>query len=314
MAKKGRKRMAHFAHIQGADCNHGYEEAVHLLAKEVFRETKILCPPQFVLKRVYNRDNGEIKEKIYIENSKRKRADDYEIQDEEIITLMRKLVLFTIPAGRNDAKSPIIFDEVKIEQRRGDIIPDAIGIKQGDELFVEFWNTHEVNDEKFDKIRESGFACVEIDLSKFELKNDRNIDFKAMKDYLASSTNTRWIYYPRAIGKIKDELYRRRTASPRIKPPKPQMPSSSSRGSSFRIPRLIGKEYEKFMDYTDNLDHILDKVNDTLDDNVCEYVRWLRTLNGNPWPCQELLESNRTECRNCIYGEIKFGKVFCQRY
>lgn len=335
MAKKGQKRIAHFAHIKGADCDHGYEEAVHLLAKEVFRETKMLCPPQFVIRYEcdYNRATGQMAEKIHIDNSKRKRTDDYEIQDEEIMTLMRDLNLTNKTAGRKSHSFSITFDEVLIEQSRGNIIPDAIGKKQGNELFVEFWNTHAVNDEKFDKIRESRIACVEVDLSDFKLKNSREADFKAMKSYLTSTSHIRWIYYPQAIENIKKELREDLTKiqEKEAKQQKdhaashngnghttnraePREVAPSSGENRVQVPSLSQREYELDMEFTGNIDYILDKVNDSSDNDVCPYVQWLRTLNGNPWSWQVLYESDRSECKSCIYSKKKSGKVFCQRY
>ena len=42
------------------ECQHGYEASVHLLAKEVFKETKTLCLPGFTLRRECKNGNERI--------------------------------------------------------------------------------------------------------------------------------------------------------------------------------------------------------------------------------------------------------------
>ena len=45
IAKKGEKRAKHFAHYKQADCNHGTETALHLMAKEIVANTRQVFVP-----------------------------------------------------------------------------------------------------------------------------------------------------------------------------------------------------------------------------------------------------------------------------
>lgn len=47
IAKKGEKRVKHFAHYKLADCNHGTESALHLMAKSIIVETCKIFVPYF---------------------------------------------------------------------------------------------------------------------------------------------------------------------------------------------------------------------------------------------------------------------------
>ena len=47
IAKKGAKRVKHFAHYRLADCNHGSETALHLMAKNIIAETCKIFVPYF---------------------------------------------------------------------------------------------------------------------------------------------------------------------------------------------------------------------------------------------------------------------------
>lgn len=60
IARKGQKKPYHFAHYKLADCNHGTESALHLMAKNIIAQTKKLFVP-YVPKDVYDSSNmGEI--------------------------------------------------------------------------------------------------------------------------------------------------------------------------------------------------------------------------------------------------------------
>ncbi|MFP1132935.1 hypothetical protein [Asticcacaulis sp. W401b] len=59
------------------------------------------------------------------------------------------------------------FDEVRLEQRTGRIVPDVILIKDGHELIVELVVTHWCDQTKIDILALQGLACVEVDLSRY---------------------------------------------------------------------------------------------------------------------------------------------------
>ena len=59
----------------------------------------------------------------------------------------------------------VVADSVDVEVARGKVRPDVVIVVGGRELLVEIKVTHAVSDEKRDRIRAMGLACVEIDLS-----------------------------------------------------------------------------------------------------------------------------------------------------
>lgn len=49
IARKGEKRMHHFAHRSNEDCEYGYESSLHLAAKAILsRSEKMVIPPVYV--------------------------------------------------------------------------------------------------------------------------------------------------------------------------------------------------------------------------------------------------------------------------
>lgn len=75
VAKKGEKNTYHFAHYRSAECNHGGETALHLLAKKVLLETKTLYVPGVpisvydmnVIGSIVTFDNAEVEKAINAE-------------------------------------------------------------------------------------------------------------------------------------------------------------------------------------------------------------------------------------------------------
>ena len=60
IAKKGQKKTYHFAHYRLADCNHGTETALHIMAKNLVAQTKKLWGP-FIPQNVYDdSENGKV--------------------------------------------------------------------------------------------------------------------------------------------------------------------------------------------------------------------------------------------------------------
>ena len=310
IARKGEVRMHHFAHTKGMECQYGYEASVHLLAKEVFQQTKTMLLPQFALR--YELKDGA--EKVLIHNSRKKEKRACELHDDELTELMRVYAPKGTPYYADEHQKPAItFDDVLVEQFRKDVKPDATAIKAGHELFVEFMFSHAVDDVKYKKLVEYRYTCVEVDLSNIELHNNREEDFAMMKDYLSDISNIRWIYYPDAIEKIRKEL--------RVK--KANHKESLRRNRGSRIPRSTNYRperpkpiyspaapYNKF-EYQTNCDYILNRVEKGNDD-VCDYVKRLRNMDGQQW--EYIYSGWRQECRNCPDHRIVGGKIFCDRY
>ena len=59
VARKGTKKIHHFAHYAGEDCEYGYESSLHLAAKEILSKSKkMIVPPTFVhFSRSYKKMN-----------------------------------------------------------------------------------------------------------------------------------------------------------------------------------------------------------------------------------------------------------------
>lgn len=88
----------------------------------------------------------------------------------------------------------ITFDEVLLEKRFGNIVPDILVKKNGVPLFIEIAVTHFVNKEKKAKIKEMGISTIEINLSKI----NRLISFSELENILINEVeNKKWLYNTR---------------------------------------------------------------------------------------------------------------------
>ena len=152
IARKGQKRMHHFAHRSNEDCEYGYESSLHLAAKDILsRSEKMVIPPVYV---------------EFPQSGKPK----------ELISKERKI--------------PI--DDVELEKRFDDIIPDIV-VDSGDEhFFIEIYVTHPIDDEKLKKLKEKKISTIEIDLSKIK----RDISVEEFSDILLNSSPQKsWKYH-----------------------------------------------------------------------------------------------------------------------
>ena len=60
----------------------------------------------------------------------------------------------------------ISIDDVKLEKRFDDIIPDIV-VYSGDKyFFIEIYVTHPIDDEKLKKLKEKNISTIEIDLGR----------------------------------------------------------------------------------------------------------------------------------------------------
>lgn len=168
LAKKGNVNVHHFAHAKGSeDCKHGYESAVHLLAKSVLEKEKTLSLPPYTV----SSDN---------------------IPDEEIASLMEGIYGYEYV----HPSQTFTFDEIQNEVHLEDITPDSIAVKNGTKLLVEFRYTHAVDEAKFEKIKAKGLSCVEIDLRHFKLSESKEEDEANMQLFLSkeSASHSKWIF------------------------------------------------------------------------------------------------------------------------
>ena len=125
-SKKGDRVAHHFAHYSGHTCEYGFESSLHLAAKDIISKAK-----KFVIPAVYLNFPKSEKEKQLLFPSRE-----------------------------------IFVDDVKLEQRYGNIVPDIVLISKGKELFIEIFVTHRIDEVKLEKLKQANISTIEIDLSK----------------------------------------------------------------------------------------------------------------------------------------------------
>ncbi|WP_337070285.1 competence protein CoiA family protein [Pontibacter sp. 13R65] len=151
----GNKKVPHFAHYSGKECDGAFETTLHLLAKAILLKTKQIYLPNY--HHDYRHDNSAS--------------------------------LFK--TGRC-----VTFDEVVLEKTVGYgadlIIADAIGIKDGKKVLIEFANTHFVDLNKLEKLRRLGLPCIEVSLA------GQDLDEAELIAFLGSDTRLKyWLHNPR---------------------------------------------------------------------------------------------------------------------
>lgn len=90
--------------------------------------------------------------------------------------------------------SLIRFDDVRLERRLSDIVPDILLVAKGRLLIVEVAVTHAVDEEKLQKIRRLGISALEITLERFA----RNPTLDELREEVIFSTRSKqWLYNAR---------------------------------------------------------------------------------------------------------------------
>ncbi|MGN0830610.1 MAG: competence protein CoiA family protein [Candidatus Ornithospirochaeta sp.] len=90
-------------------------------------------------------------------------------------------------------------EEVELEKKISDFIPDIILKKGNIILLVEIYVTHAVDENKKNKIIEANLPVIEIDLSEFV---HEDITKEELRLHLREITRINWIHLPFAIPKI----------------------------------------------------------------------------------------------------------------
>lgn len=97
--------------------------------------------------------------------------------------------------------------------RQGHLQPDLIGTQTNpktgmpSDLWIEIRVTHEIGPEKYEKIKEMGIACIEIDLSLYK---DQEVTRDQLCEYLLNSTEGRtWINNPTLERKRQEQQAQR---------------------------------------------------------------------------------------------------------
>lgn len=161
VAKQGDVRIWHFAHASGADCAHGAETALHLAAKQVILENRILQLPALCVKASAQ---GIHTGRLYF--------------------------------GEAELAAELIsFDRVILERPTGSIVPDAIGVTHEDRLLIEVAVTHFVDERKLDRIKQLDVPAVEIRLDQDRLEH---WTWESLKDEVLHRTDNRtWLHQPK---------------------------------------------------------------------------------------------------------------------
>lgn len=185
-AKLGQgKKQRHFSHNNKAcDTVIAHQSALHLLAKEIIEEEGKICLPPLTVR--FNESP-----KIDIDR------DYYDDLPQEIVYKESKI---------------INCDNVILEKKISDIIPDVIIETLGKQCLVEIAVTHFIDEEKNEKIRQLGLPVIEVDLSSvYESEITREEIRKILIEKPEFKT---WIYNPKKKEAIRwagtryTEIYR----------------------------------------------------------------------------------------------------------
>lgn len=125
IARKGTKKMHHFAHRSSENCQYGYETSLHLAAKEILSQAKKIVIPSIDI--IFY---GSFKDMIRFSDA-----------------------------------TEITIERVELEHKFRNVIPDVVVYTDGKPLFIEIYVTHPVDEEKLNKLKELGISTIEIDLS-----------------------------------------------------------------------------------------------------------------------------------------------------
>ncbi len=131
--------------------------------------------------------------------------------------IISKSKTFTTPALKLNNSDIIIFDEteiqiddVKLEHRLDDIIPDIIIESKGKELLIEITVTHKLCFPKTRTIAEKGYATIEIFaqelFSNLYSKGDLFLNSKKFHEEIISGTRYKHWIYNEKVEKIEREL------------------------------------------------------------------------------------------------------------
>lgn len=156
IAKKGEVRQLHFAHFTKHECKYAVQTSIHMLAKNIIANgCKIGLPDKSV---------NECSEK-----------------HKDLITQKSSEPYLLEP------------DDVFLEQRTGDIIPDIV-VKKGEKvLLVEIYVTHKVDAVKLKKIKELNLPTIEIKFNGL----DREITEDELSETIQNGKRTYWVFNPK---------------------------------------------------------------------------------------------------------------------
>jgi hypothetical protein len=178
VAKQGEINEHHFAHdSKECDITIAQETALHIMAKEILAEYKIIKLPKFEL---YSK-TGFLPKKEYREFDKRINKDN--------------VVNYFVGSSIECVQS---FDDVYLEKHKKDIVPDLYcEYDNGDsKMLVEISVTNFINENKYIKIKANKIPTIEINLSSYKDKIE-TLTKRRLGDILIDDLELKkWIYHP----------------------------------------------------------------------------------------------------------------------
>ncbi|MDI6004126.1 hypothetical protein [Cobetia marina] len=170
------KYQAHFAHSRLTNCNTAAESGLHLKAKEIIKNTRCISAPPLDAKII--------------------RKVEY-IHKEKTIHIAKEMKYFKVDQ---------VIEELNFDFYRPDLTLYKSSKKISSEihqLLVEIKVTHEVDENKRQKIISDNYSCIEIDLSRIDRMADPTDIYEAIHDI----SNVSWIHHSRA-NNMKDQADR----------------------------------------------------------------------------------------------------------
>lgn len=132
IAAKGTKNQHHFKHATTIECEGGLESAIHMAAKQIIIERQQVKLPEYTITTSLIDSQGE--------------------KHTGSKTIVQKGML-------------ISFDSVQEETTLGDIKADILAKKSNEQLIIEIFYRHKVDEQKIEKIKRTNTSAIEIDLS-----------------------------------------------------------------------------------------------------------------------------------------------------
>lgn len=164
IARNGGKKVAHhFAHASGPDCENAYETTIHLFAKDIIAKSKKIFIPNVRVNM-----NGAYKQGL-----------DSDFMESA----------WLVSEGRF-----YDVDEVLLEKKFRNFIPDIFVHIKKTSLIIEVLVTHEVEQEKAEKIKASGISAIEIDLSNIP----RNVKKEDLQRLVLQNAPRYWLHNAKA--------------------------------------------------------------------------------------------------------------------
>lgn len=167
IARQGKKRDWHFAHVSDVNCSNAGETALHLAAKQALKHLngQIFIPEEVIRKQGWPPPNQ---------------------WDSRPMARLYDLMTHTFPKRR--ASESIVRIEPQDWARQG-FRPDAVLEKYSGALLIEIRVTHEVDEEKQRLMRKVGLGVIEIDLSE----TDRHIAPDELTSLIVSEAPRKWL-------------------------------------------------------------------------------------------------------------------------